>query len=172
MAGVEDVEAAIGHDEALAAGTGLTHRGLQFVLGDRTEAVLLGLMERVAQFRHGRGGGTELADHDPGRRIGQPDGLPRVRTGGECQGQGGHHGVAGAGHVIDLPRPGRQVQRRLSGPQERHPLLAAGDEQPLQPDLLAQPFAPFHECLIAGAASRHGLELGAVGGDEGRAPVA
>jgi hypothetical protein len=43
-------------------------------------------------------------------------------------GQTGDDGIAGAGHVVDLPGAGRQMQRLDPGPQQGHALLAAGDQ--------------------------------------------
>ena len=54
------------------------------------------------------------------------------RPGGERQGEGGDHGVAGAGHVGHLVAAvDRDVEGRLPGLEERHAVAAPGDEDGL-----------------------------------------
>ncbi len=55
--------------------------------------------------------------------------------------------------------------------QQRHPLLATGDEQRLQGQFVTQPFAAGDQFLFAGALAGDRLELRQIGGDEGGAPV-
>jgi hypothetical protein len=67
---------------------------------------------------------------------------------------------------------GRQVQFRLAGAQQRHALLAAGDQQRAQVQLGHQCLAFFQQGLFIRHRPHHRLELGQIGGQQGGAPVA
>jgi hypothetical protein len=98
--------------------------------------------------------------------------LRADEAGGNAAAEGRRHGVAGAGHVIDLERPGGLVVGRLALLQQGHALFAAGDQQGLQVQLGAQGLAPGDQRGLVRAGADHGLELGQVGLDDGGAAVA
>ena len=69
--------------------------------------------------------------------------------------QHGHHGVAGAGDVAHLHRIGRHVHGAF-GRDQRHAVLAAGDQHGFGVELLAQAIGGGRDLLVAAG--------GAVGG--------
>src|SRR5690242_5967093 len=56
---------------------------------------------------HGRG--TEFADDDTRRAIGQRDGIDERYASAEHRGKRGDHGIARARHIVDLARERRCV---------------------------------------------------------------
>ena len=73
------------------------------------------------------------------------------------------HGIAGAGHIEHLARPGRQVAGRLAALEDGHAAFAAGHHQRLQVQLLAQGGALGDEGRVVRAGADDGLELGRLG---------
>ncbi len=171
MAGVQDVEAAVGHHHRLAVGLGLQHQRLQVVLVDHAAGHLVLIAQRLAQFLHGDGGGADLTHRHARGHIGQGGRVGQVLAGRQGRRQGGDHRIAGTGDVEHLACPRRQMQRRVTVAQQGHAALAAGDQQRLQFQFPTQRLAPGHQIVLAVAAPRHRLEFVQVRGEQGGAAV-
>ena len=68
--------------------------------------------------------------------VGQGGGIGHLAAGGKAQGQGGGHGVAGPGHVVDLLGHGGDSDQGFAL-EQGHAGLAPGDEHGLAVDVLA-----------------------------------
>ena len=96
-------------------------------------------MQQIAQdlvARHG--GDADLLDFQAAGDVGQADGRLVVGAGRQGHAQHGQHHVAGAGDVVDLPRPGRKHFRPAVGVDQRHAFLVERDDGRLQVELFAQ----------------------------------
>ena len=109
VAGMNDVEAAIGEDNFLTLGTGILDGDQQLCFGHHTTAQASFLVHRTAQFRRRHHSGAQFADHDTGGNIGQRHRIFHGSTGRQRHRQHGNHRIAGAGHIKYFPGPGRQV---------------------------------------------------------------
>src|SRR6478736_3586190 len=65
--------------------------------------------ERAAELARAHGRGADLPDRDAGRLIGEPRRFLEAAARRERERARREHGVAGAGHVVDLLRGGREV---------------------------------------------------------------
>ena len=133
VAGVEDVEAAVGEADGealfLPAGDEVLDavEGLGGGEGAGGGVVFLGL-ELVEDFGDAGGGGAEFADDDAGGGVGDVHGLREGAAGGVAEGHGGDDGVAGAGDVEDLAGAGGDGVDGAGGLDEHHAFFGAGDE--------------------------------------------
>ena len=132
MAGVQDVETAIGEDDLLALGAGILDRGEQLLDGHHAALGAFLALHRAAQLRRADAGGAQLADHDPGGQVGQCHGLWQFLAGRDRSGQRRDDGIAGTGDIEHFTGTSRQVQRRVIGTQQGHAVLATGDQQRIQ----------------------------------------
>ena len=124
VAGVEDVEAAVGEDDLAAAAAGLGQPAAGGLAGqDLVRQPLPGDGQLVGVDDVGPG----VADGDPGGDVGQPARLGQVAARAQAGGQHGDDRVAGAGHVGHVADLRRDVGDPLRGG-EGHPLGPAGDQ--------------------------------------------
>ena len=116
-------------------------------------------------------GGPELADDDAAGAVGDRHRVAQPEAAGQHRGQRGDDGVAGAGHVEDLARLGRHLQRDR---------LASNSDMPSSERVSSRPSSPSAAQLLrlrvelrrARPGADHLRQLGPVGRDHGRAGVA
>src|SRR5262249_33238822 len=84
-----------------------------------------------SQFVGADRGGADLADDDAGGVVGEDGGFLEGAAGAEGQGAGREDRIPGAGDGEDLARDRREPSDHAAGLEERHALLAAGDEDGL-----------------------------------------
>ncbi|MCY1174269.1 hypothetical protein D9M73_144650 [compost metagenome] len=97
--------------------------------------------------------------------------MGQVLTRGNGCGKGGDDSIAGTGHIEHLACPCRQVQRRLTNAQQGHAMLAAGDQQGAQVQVLQQLQALGDQFGLIDATANDGLELAEVRGNQAGATV-
>ena len=129
MAGVQQVEAAVGEADAPPLGPPAPHplqrlgrlHHLGLAVGQPLVAQRAGKLVGVDHR------GADLADDDSAGQVGQPRRVLQRRPGGQGCGEGGDRRVAGAGDVEHLARLAVQVGGGAIGRHHRHAQLAAGD---------------------------------------------
>ncbi|SST07125.1 Uncharacterised protein [Acinetobacter baumannii] len=171
MAGVKDVEAAIGEDDLLAVGAGVFDCQQQLLQAQHATLGTLLALHRATQFGRADRRGTQLADHDAGGQVGQAHRGRQLLAGGKRRGQGGDDRIAGTGDVEHFPRPRRQVQGRLAMAEQGHAMLAAGHQQGTEVEFAHQRLALGDQFGFVGATADDGLEFGQVRGDQAGAAI-
>ncbi len=167
---VQDVEAAVGHDDPLADGARRRDRVEQ--CRSIQEAVPLRAPIGALQLASGDRRRPEFADRDAGCAVGQRAGFVERDARAQRGRQGRDHRVAGTGDVEDLASPRRQVQCFGLRAQQQHAALAERDQHGLKVKLGTQPLAPLDEHDIVGADPDDRFQLGPVRGQERGAAVA
>ena len=84
-------------------------------------------------------GRADLADHDPGGRVGQADRVRVAEPGRQPEAQDRGHGVARARDVEDLACARADPERFGAALEEHHAVLAAGDQQLFDGHMFQQP---------------------------------
>ena len=117
MAGMKNVETAIGHDNAFTLGAQTLHQLIQGILFNDTMSdtrfLVIMRIDHRAQFADGHGYGAEFADSDASSLIGQCHRVRQGLTGGQDRGQDRYHRITGTGDVKDLAGPGGKMLNRL-----------------------------------------------------------
>ncbi len=127
MAGMQDVETAIGEADPLALLAPFRELRIQFVA--RGHDLFLGGEERMrqdlaAQFRRRHHRGALLADRDRGGGVRHPQGRFPIGAGGQRHRQRRGDGVAGAGDVAHLDRKSRHMDGIALARHQGHAVLA------------------------------------------------
>ena len=131
VAGVNDVEAAVGKHHALAVGSRVFDGDAQLLGAHYAAARCLQLMQRAAQFGATNGGGAELTDGEARREIRKCRRLGKPFACGETCREYRDHGIAGTGNIEDFLCACRQMQFGGVWAKQRHAVLAAGNEDRL-----------------------------------------
>ena len=136
VADVENVEAPVGEGDGLPRPARLGDALLHFL----QRADLRGGLPQASPSTAarsspgGHGGGGVLHHHDASCVVREAGGLRRPGARGQGEGEGRDHGVARARHVRHLVGAvDRDVQRRLSRLEQRHPVPAPRDQHRLRP---------------------------------------
>src|SRR5262249_47815158 len=134
MARVQQVEAAVGKRDPLAGAAA----AFQLVL-ERCEiedfAGGRGVQQVAQEFVAGDGGGADLFDLQPARYVRQPDRRVVVGARGQRQAEHAQYHVAGAGDVVNVPRPGREMLASAVGVGQGHAVAVERDNARLHVQL-------------------------------------
>ena len=160
MAGVQDIEAAVGQHDLAALLSGPPNQPERRFLGNDARA---GPCAALIELGQGHGRGAEFFDHEAGRAVGERRGLAYCIPRGQGRGQRRDHRIARAGHVIDLVRLGRQMQGRRGGREQAHAVFATRDQQGLQIEFGAEARRPGGQFGLARGAPGHGLKFLLIG---------
>ena len=149
VAGMQDVEAAIG--EADAQPLPAPVRQMRIEIAASRHDLLFGRQRRMRQdfppqFRRRHGGGALLADRDRGRRIRHPQRRLPVGPGRQRQRQHGGDRVARAGDVAHLDRQRRHVDRLAAANHQRHAVFALRHQHGLAIGEIPSRPAPRRQC--------------------------
>ena len=161
---MQKIEAAVGHDHTLTLFAGRRDSRQQFRRRNyRTVCILILASQRGSEFLAAGGGRTKLADDDACRHIRQIRRTRPAFAGGDTGRQNRDHGIAGAGHVEDLARFGRQGQRRSVRLDQAHAVLASSHQQRCQIKGRTQGLGFAEQILFASGHAGHGFEFTEVG---------
>ena len=129
---MEKVEAAVGEADLealpLPLGDLVARLGRGHHVGGGSDAECLLELGRAHRRR------ARLEDDDAGRGVGEPHRIGQREAGGKGRRQRRDDRVAGAGNVEDAMCLGRDVEGLAAAPKQRHPVLAAGDEDRVDRD--------------------------------------
>jgi len=121
----------------------------------------------------GRDRGSEFTHDDTRRAVGDAHCGLQAGSGGEHYGEGCDHRVAGTGHVEHLGLAGHGRDRcGFALGKQSHSMFAAGKEQRLEAELVAQSLGAPLEVLLVLPGADHPAELVEVRGDDVHALVA
>jgi hypothetical protein len=134
VAGMQDVEAAIGEANAQALPAPFGEPGLERIR--RAHDLLLGResgmrQDPSPQLGRAHAGGALLADRDGGGRTRHAQRRVPIRARRDRDRERRGHGVAGAGDVAHLHRNSRNMDGLTLARHQRHAVLALGDQERL-----------------------------------------
>ncbi len=160
VARMKKVEAAVGEADRLAGPLSPGHFGFEVVSVEDLGAFRGAVVDQVSmdlvagEERH-----AELLDFEPAGHVAERGRFGVVGAAGQTEADDGQHHVAGAGDIVDLPRPGWQDLRAAVGTHEGHPFAVESNEHGLHLQVFDQLLAETKR--VFGPADRQpGSELG------------
>ena len=173
MARVNQIEAAIGHHNALTRRTQILQNACQARL---CKHIASSTCRRRIDGREQLFGGntcrTQFRDHHP---CGMVREVRRVTHRQPCTQAPRHyrdHGVAGTCDIKHLAGTGREMRRRLPRLNERHARLTPRYEDALEIQRLPERLSLVNQGLVCVAAPNDRFELGEIRGQQSGSPIA
>ncbi len=163
---MENVEAAVGENDPFLVRACVIDRQQQLLQAQYTALGALFTLNGPAQFRGTDGRGTQLADHNARRQVGQSHRMRQLFAGSNRCRQGRDHRITSTGHIEHFAGTGRQMQRLLIRTQQGHAMFATGHQQRAEIELLHQLRTLGDQLRLIDAMTDDGLEFAEVRRDQ------